>query len=128
MILRMRAPRPRTSAAALAALFALTAAALAPSAASAAPKSQTVEFTSQAPTAATVGGPTYHVTAAASSGLPVTLGIDPSSGSVCALSGSTVSFIRTGTCTIDASQPGNGEQPANQTRGRGKKQTPAQIE
>jgi hypothetical protein len=108
MILRMRARGPRTWAAALAALVALMGAALAPSAASAAPKSQTVEFTSQAPTAATVGGPSYHVTAAASSGLPVTLAIDPASGGVCTLSGSTVSFIGTGTCTIDATQPGSG--------------------
>ena len=37
---------------------------------------QTISFTSSAPAAATVGGPTYTVTATATSGLPVTLTID----------------------------------------------------
>ncbi len=70
-------------------------------------ETQTIEFTSSAPGSATVGGPTYAVTATASSGLAVSL----SSGtpSVCSLSGSTVSFLAAGTCTIDASQAGNSE-------------------
>jgi hypothetical protein len=79
----------------------------------AARKPQTITFTSSAPKPAIVGGPTYHVTAVATSKLPVTLTIDASSSAVCTISGSTVSFIGAGTCTIDASQPGNGEQPGS---------------
>ena len=69
--------------------------------------SQTITFTSTAPVGAAVGGATYTATATASSGLPVTLTIDPSAASVCSISGSTVSFIGAGTCAIDANQPGN---------------------
>jgi hypothetical protein len=43
----------------------------------------------------------------------VSLTIDASSRAVCTISGSTVSFVGAGTCTIDASQPGNGEQPGS---------------
>ena len=68
---------------------------------------QTITFTSTAPSGAKVGGPTYTVTATASSGLTVTLTIDASASSVCSISGSTVSFIGTGTCVIDANQAGN---------------------
>jgi hypothetical protein len=68
-------------------------------------KPQLIEFTSSAPHSATVGGPTYTLTATASSGLAVSF----SSGTlaVCSVEGATVSFIRAGTCTIDASQAGN---------------------
>ena len=69
---------------------------------------QTISFTSTAPPAAVYQGPTYNVTATATSGLTVTLTIDASASTVCSLSGSTVSFIGTGTCTINASQPGDG--------------------
>jgi hypothetical protein len=69
--------------------------------------SQTITFTSTAPAAATVGGPTYTVTATASSGLPVSFTIDASATSVCSISGSTVSFIGGGMCVIDANQAGN---------------------
>jgi hypothetical protein len=69
--------------------------------------SQTISFTSTAPAGATVAGPTYTVTATATSGLPVTFTIDPSASTVCTISGSTVSFIGAGTCVIDANQPGN---------------------
>ena len=68
---------------------------------------QTITFTSTAPTGATVGGPTYNVTATASSGLTVTFTIDAAASSVCSISGSTVSFIAAGTCVIDANQAGN---------------------
>ncbi len=73
-------------------------------------RSQSVEFTSSPPAAATVGGPTYAVAAAASSDLDVSF----SSGtpSVCSVSGSTVSFIGAGTCTIDANQAGSAEYAA----------------
>jgi hypothetical protein len=69
--------------------------------------SQTISFTSTAPINAKVGGPTYTVTATATSGLPVTFTIDASAASVCTISGSTVSFIGAGTCVIDANQAGN---------------------
>src|SRR4029077_10314153 len=69
--------------------------------------SQTITFTSTAPAGATFGGPTYTVTATASSGLVVTFTIDAAAASVCSISGSTVSFIGAGTCVIDANQAGN---------------------
>ena len=72
---------------------------------------QTTSFTSTAPVGETVGGPTYVVTATASSGLPVALTIDVTATSVCSLSGNTsgssVSFIGSGTCKIDADQAGS---------------------
>jgi Big-like domain-containing protein len=68
---------------------------------------QTVTFTSTAPAGATVGGPTYNVTATATSGLTVALTIDASASSVCSISGSTVSFLSTGTCVIDGNQAGD---------------------
>src|SRR5262249_47660212 len=68
---------------------------------------QTISFTSPAPGAAMVGGPTYTVTATATSGLPVTFTIDAAATSVCSLAGSTVSFIGVGTCVIDANQAGD---------------------
>jgi hypothetical protein len=72
-------------------------------------QAQTINFTSVAPGAATVGGPTYNVTATATSGLTVTFTIDASASSVCSISGSsTVSFIGVGTCVINANQAGNG--------------------
>ncbi len=71
------------------------------------PGSQTITFTSTAPAAATFGGPTYNVTATATSGLPVTLTIDATASTVCSIAGSTVSFIGVGTCVIDANQAGN---------------------
>jgi hypothetical protein len=68
---------------------------------------QTITFTSTAPQDATVGGPTYTVTATASSGLAVTFTIDAAASSVCSISGSTVSFTAVGTCVIDANQAGD---------------------
>src|SRR4029079_3004477 len=68
---------------------------------------QTITFTSSPPANATPGGPTYNVTATATSGLPVTFTIDASASSVCSISGSTVSFIGAGTCVIDANQAGD---------------------
>jgi hypothetical protein len=75
-------------------------------------RSQTISFTTSAPGSAAVGGPTYAVSATASSALAVSLTIEASSGLVCSISGSTVSFIGVGTCTIDANQAGNGEYSA----------------
>ena len=67
--------------------------------------SQTITFTSTAPGSATVGGPTYAVTATASSGLAVSFSSE--TPLVCSVSGSTVSFIAVGTCILDANQGGN---------------------
>lgn len=82
----------------------------------AAATSQTISFTSTAPSNASVGGPAYIVTATASSGLAVELSIDAGSTSVCEMSGSTsgstVSFKAVGTCMVDANQAGNTEYEA----------------
>ena len=78
-------------------------------AASPPPKSsQTINFTSTAPAGATVGGPAYTVTATASSGLAVAFSAGPGSAGICTVSGSTVSLVGVGTCTINANQAGNG--------------------
>ena len=69
---------------------------------------QTISFSSVPPVGAVVGVTTYTVTAAATSGLPVVFSPDPSSASVCTVSGSTVTPVGAGTCTIDANQFGNG--------------------
>jgi streptogramin lyase len=69
---------------------------------------QTIIFTSTAP-AATVGGPTYTVTAnGGASGKPVTFTIDGSSTGGCSVVGAVVSFTSAGNCVIDANQAGNG--------------------
>ncbi len=68
--------------------------------------SQTITFTSTAPSSATMGGATYTVTATGgASDNPVTF--SSATTSVCSVSGSVVSFIGAGTCTIDANQAGN---------------------
>jgi len=72
-------------------------------------KGQTIAFNSSAPTAATVNGPAYSVSTSSSSGLPVALSVDAASAATCSISGSSVSFIAAGICTIDANQVGNGE-------------------
>jgi hypothetical protein len=52
-----------------------------------------------------VGDPPFTVTATASSGLPVAFAsLTPP---VCTVSGNTVTLVTTGTCTIQATQPGN---------------------
>ena len=79
--------------------------------------SQTITFTSTAPGSATVGGPTYAVSASASSGLAVAFTAAASSAGVCTVSGSTVSFVGAGTCTVNANQAGNGSyNPAPQVQ------------
>jgi hypothetical protein len=77
-----------------------------------APSVQSINFTSTTPGGATAGGSTYSVSATASSGLPVAFSADASSAGICTVSGSTVSFVGMGTCTIDANQPGNGSYQA----------------
>ena len=66
---------------------------------------QTVSFTSTAPEAANVGGPTYTPTATSSVGLTVAITLAPSS-SGCSLSAGVVSFTGNGNCLIDANQAG----------------------
>ncbi len=71
---------------------------------------QTITFTSTPPPDATVGGPNYSVSAAGgASGNPVTFSIDASASSVCAINGSTVTFLGAGTCVVDANQAGNSD-------------------
>ena len=67
-------------------------------------QSQTISFTSTAPTDAKVGG-SYTPTATATSGLSVTFGT--STPEVCTFSDGTVSFIATGECIVTADQAGD---------------------
>ena len=69
--------------------------------------SQTITFTSTAPSNAEVGGPTYTPTATATSGLSVVFTIDASASSVCSISAGEVSFLAAGTCVINANQEGD---------------------
>jgi len=68
---------------------------------------QTIGFTSNVPAGAVYNGPMYVVAATATSGLPVTFTIAAASAAVCSISGSTVSFIGVGTCTVNANQSGS---------------------
>ncbi|MGO4598320.1 Ig-like domain repeat protein [Terrabacter sp. 2RAF25] len=68
-------------------------------------QTQTITFTSSAPTSETVGGPTYAVAASATSSLPVTF--TSGTSAVCSVNGSTVTFVGSGTCTVLADQAGN---------------------
>ena len=71
------------------------------------PATQTITFTSAAPTTANVGGATYTPTTSATSGLVVTITVDSSSSSICSINSGVVSFHAVGTCTLDANQAGN---------------------
>src|SRR5947209_10949926 len=74
---------------------------------------QTISFTSTAPADATAYGPTYAVSATATSGLPVSFSIDPAAATVCSVTGTTVSFIGAGTCVVNGDQAGDaGHAPA----------------
>jgi PKD repeat protein len=78
-------------------------------------EAQTIELLSSAPASATVGDPSYVVSAVASSGLPVSFTSE--TPEACRVQGATVSFIAPGGCTIDASQPGDTEYgPAPEAR------------
>lgn len=79
---------------------------------------QTIAFTSNAPTTATVDGTTYTPSASATSGLPVTYTIDSSSSNTCSISvNNVVSFQGAGTCIINADQVGDGDyKPAPQVQ------------
>ena len=72
---------------------------------------QQVQFTSVAPEESRVGGTGFAVTARASSGLPVVF--SSQTPSVCGLEAATVTFLAAGSCTLQASQSGDGQyQPA----------------
>ena len=78
---------------------------------------QTINFTSSAPSNAGVGGPTYTPTATATSGLAVTFTIDASASAICSISAGAVSFHEPGTCVINANQAGNANfKPAAQVQ------------
>jgi PKD repeat protein len=70
-------------------------------------KAQHVEFTSTLPGSAAVGDSAYRVTAEATSGLEVSF--SSATLSTCTVTGSTVSFLAMGTCTIEANQAGDSE-------------------
>ena len=78
---------------------------------------QEISFAS-APPPSPVTGATYAVAASGGgSGNRVTFTIDSSSGSVCSISASTVTFNQPGSCVIDANQVGNAKyQPAPQAQ------------
>jgi len=76
-------------------------------------ESQTVSFTSTAPSETYGSTSSYTPTATATSGLPVTFSIDLSSTTgTCSISSGTVSFSAGGTCVIDANQAGNSDYSA----------------
>ena len=71
------------------------------------PGSQTITFTSTSPGSAVVGAGSYTPTATSSSGLPVSLSIDGTSAAVCTMSAGVVTYTGSGSCIIDANQPGD---------------------
>ena len=68
--------------------------------------SQTITYTSMPPSP-TLVGESYIPIATSTSGLTVSITVDSSSGSVCSISGSTVTFNAAGICTLDADQVGS---------------------
>ncbi len=68
---------------------------------------QTISFSSVPPSGAKVGDPDYHVSAKASSGLPVEFGRESESAGVCTVTGAKVHLVGVGTCTINATQRGD---------------------
>ncbi|MDI1352410.1 MAG: Ig-like domain-containing protein, partial [bacterium] len=67
---------------------------------------QTIRFTSTPPTNTTTSF-TYKPIAISSSGLPVSLKVNPSSAGICSLNNGVVSFSTFGNCILDATQAGN---------------------
>jgi hypothetical protein len=72
---------------------------------------QSISFTSSAPTSAAVGD-TYVPAATASSGLDVTLSIDPGAASVCHLTAGQVTMDDAGACIVAANQGGDANHEA----------------
>jgi len=79
--------------------------------------SQTITFTMAAPPVAAFNS-SFTVAGTASSGLPIVLSVAPASLGVCSLSGPAVVMLSgSGTCTINADQPGNANyNPAGQVQ------------
>ena len=75
-------------------------------------KSQTISFTSTAPSETYGSTTNYTPTATATSGLSVVFSINIVSASICSISGGVVSFTSGGTCIIDANQSGNSDYSA----------------
>jgi hypothetical protein len=74
---------------------------------------QAISFTSTAPTTAVVGGSGYHPAATGGgSGNPVMLTINPATTANCSISSGVVSYLKAGTCTIDADQAGDANHAA----------------
>ncbi len=72
---------------------------------------QTITFTSMPPDPAVAAGPSYTLSAVSSSHLPVSF--SSATPTVCTVEEQTAAFLEAGTCTIEASQPGNSDfQPA----------------
>ena len=69
--------------------------------------SQTINFTSSAPTAAVVSGAGYSPSATATGGGTVSFTIDAASSSVCAITSGSVTFQSAGTCKVLANQAGD---------------------
>ncbi|HWX74394.1 MAG TPA: hypothetical protein VNZ05_03755, partial [Solirubrobacteraceae bacterium] len=75
--------------------------------------SQTIKFTSPAPSNAVVHEGSYAVTASGGgSSQAVKFTVESASKTVCAISEATVTFIGAGTCAIDANQPGSSDYEA----------------
>jgi hypothetical protein len=70
------------------------------------PRSQKITFTSRPPTPTLVGDRYVPAAAGGGSGQPVVFSIAPASKLTCSLRAGKVTFIRPGTCTVDASQAG----------------------
>lgn len=68
------------------------------------PSSQTITF---APASTGLAATSTPLAATASSGLPVTLTVDPASSAICTLTGATVRYLTNGSCTLHANQGGN---------------------
>ena len=88
---------------ALSTLFAAALAGCGGGGGAAAPQSQSISFA--APATQTMGAPAPTLSATSSSGLAVTL--NSKTPAVCTVSGTTLTLVSAGTCTIEASQTGN---------------------
>ena len=73
------------------------------------PAAQAISFTSSPPGAPTYGGSYAPAATGGASGNPVLFSLDPSSSGACSINGSTVSFVGTGQCVIDANQAGSND-------------------
>lgn len=54
-------------------------------------------------------GQSLALSASATSGLPVTYSVAPAASAVCSVSGTTLSFLAAGTCTVEAAQAGSAD-------------------